>query len=183
MWENREYNIKLEDNMMHDYEKIMLTSGVCDLFMPMGFIAEDSGEMICYDCSGFAPLSRFQIDRTDDALYIMESALLILTKSVEYLITPAKVKLSTDTVFYNKDTGEVKIAYVPLKKCESDFRKNLVTFINQLSKDIRDSYSNYLSETAKYIYHYNYQINDILNKIGLFRREIYLIEKEKQEKY
>jgi len=177
MWDNKEYSIKVEDNVMQDYEKIMLTSGICELFMPMGFMTADQGEMICYDCSGFAPISRFQIDRTDDALYILESALLILSKSIEYLITPSKVMLSTDTVFYNKDTGDVKIAYVPVNEKDSDLKKNLVIFIGQLKSEIQDRYIDYLTETAKCIYHYNYQIKDIINKVGLFRREIYSMEK------
>jgi hypothetical protein len=179
MWDNREYSIKIEDNVMQEYEKIMLTSGICELFMPMGFMIADKGEMIHYDCSGFAPLSRFQIDKTDDALYILENILLILNKATEYLITPSKIMLNTDTVFYNKETGEVKIAYVPLREKDADLKKNLVNFIGQLKIEIQDKYVKYLLDTAKCVYHYNYQINDIINKIGLFRREIYYMEKNK----
>lgn len=173
MWNDREYSIRLEENSVLDYEKIILTSGECSLFMPMGFISADNGETVCYDCSGFIPLSRYQIERTDDALYILENTLLILGKAVEYLLDPAKVTLSTDTVFYNKDTGEVKIAYVPLSGGNPNLKKNIVGFIGQLKADICDCYSEYLTEAAKCIYYYNYHILDIVNKVGLYRREIY----------
>lgn len=178
MWDNREYSIRLEENAMLDFEKIMLTSGECSLFMPMGFMSAENGEMVCYDCSGFMPLSRYQIEKTDDALYILENSLLILGKAVEYLITPAKVTLNTDTVFYNKETGEVKIAYVPSCKEKINLKKNIVGFIGQLKAEIRDNYGQYLIEVAKCIYYYNYHINDIVNKIGLYRREIYMKDKQ-----
>ena len=38
MWDNREFRIRLEENTMKEYERVMLTSGECSLFMPMGFI-------------------------------------------------------------------------------------------------------------------------------------------------
>lgn len=176
MWNNNGYSLKLKENSVLDFEKIMLTSGECSLFMPMGFLSADEGETVCYDCSGFVPLSRYQIDRTDDALYILENILLILNRTVEYLLDPSKVTLNTDTVFYNKETGEVKITYVPLCSEKTDLRKNLVGFIGQLKRDVNDVYSDYLMQTAKYIYYYNYNMTDVVNKIGVFRREIFVKE-------
>ena len=41
MWENKEFKVKLEENAIRDFEKIMLTSGECSIFMPMGFISEN----------------------------------------------------------------------------------------------------------------------------------------------
>lgn len=181
MWNNKEYSIHIEKNSMLDFERIMLTSGECSFFMPMGFMVADDGETVCYDCSGFVPLSRYKIERTDDALYILENILLILRRAVEYLITPAKVTLNTDTVFYNKETGEVKIAYFPSQDKNGSLKKHLVSFIGQIKKDICDEYSRYLIEIAKCIYYYNYHINDIVNKVGLFRREIYIREQRNKK--
>ena len=31
-------------------------------------------------------------------------------------------------------------------------------------------------QTAKYIYYYNYNMTDVVNKIGVFRREIFVKE-------
>lgn len=174
MWDNREFKVELNENSMKDFEKIMLTSGQCSFFMPMGFMGSERGETVCYDCSGFAPLSRYRIERTEDALYILEKSLIILERSVEYLITPSKITLTTDTVFYNKDTGEVKLTYVPVQGRRKSLRNNIVRFIEQLKRDICDGREEYLDRTAKYIYRNNYYIRDIVNKIGLFKREIYL---------
>ena len=43
MWENNEFRIKLRENSIMEYEKIMLSSGQCDFFMPMGFMGEEGG--------------------------------------------------------------------------------------------------------------------------------------------
>lgn len=173
MWGNREFSIKVEENTFRDYERIMLTSGECSFFMPMGFMGEDEVEVVCYDCSGFAPLSNYRIERTEDALYILECVLLIVGKSIEYLITPAKITLTEDTVFYNKETEQVKITYVPVKERQLSIRKNLVGFIEQLKSNICDGNERYLDEATKYIMYHNYYIRDMVNKIGLFKRQLY----------
>ena len=111
-------------------------------------------------------------ERTEDALYLMEQVLLILGKAVEYLITPANITLTTDTVFYSKETGEVKIAYVPVEG-EADLRKNIIRFLLQLKTELCDGKEEYLRKTAQYIYYHNYYIRDMVNKIGRFRRQLY----------
>ena len=176
MWENKEFRIRLEENSMKDFEKIMLTSGECSIFIPLGFIREGSGEYGSYNCSGFAPLNSYRIERTEDALYILENVLLILKRSVEYFIDPSKVKITNETVFYNKDTGQVKIAYVPLLKEEMNLKKNLVKFIGQLKSEIRDDKENYLVEAAKYIYFHNYYLREMINKVGVLKRQVYTEE-------
>lgn len=174
MWGNSEFRIRLEENTMRDYERIMLTSGECSLFMPMGFVGEEGGEVACYDCSGFAPLSSYRVEKTDDALYILENVLLIIGRSVEYLITPAKITVTSDTVFYNKETGQVKIAYIPVSGEIMSMRNNLARFIDQLGQDICDGNEQYLAEAKKYIMHHNYYIREMVNKIGLFKRQLYV---------
>lgn len=173
MWENREFRIKLEENAFRDYEKIMLSSGECNFFMPMGFMGEGESEFVSYDCSGFAPLSSYRVEKTEDALYILECVLLIVGKSIEYFITPAKITISTDTVFYNKDTSQVKIAYIPIGNDNVSMRHNLISFIKQLKEDICDGNEKYLEETEKLIMYHNYYIREMVNKIGLFKRQIY----------
>lgn len=176
MWENKEFKVRLGENTMRDFEKIMLTSGDCNLFMPMGFINENGGEYGRYNCSGFAPLNSYRVERTEDALYILENVLIILGKAVEYFIDPARVTLTTETVFYNKDTGQIKITYIPLTGKKSNLRKNIVIFINQLKAEIRDGKEGYLIEAAKYIYYHNYYLQEMVNKVGLLKRQLYLEE-------
>ncbi len=180
MWEDKGFKLRLEGGSLAEYEKVMLSSGQCEFFMPMGFIASDEGQMACYDCSGFCPLSSYRIERTEDALYLLERTMIILGNAVQYFISPAKVTLTTDTVFYNKDTGQVKIAYVPVTEGSPDLRRNLTSFIDQLKVDIRDGRRDYLDETVEYIYYKNYYISDIITKVALMKRQIYAEDAEKR---
>ncbi len=177
MWNSMDFKTEIKKDSIADFEKIMLSSGQCRFFIPMGFMANGEGETVQYDCSGFAPLSRYRIERTDDALYLLEQVLIILGSSVEYFITPWKITLDTNTVFYNKETGEVKMAYVPAADKKHNLRKNIAVFTEQLRRDIKDGNAKYLEMTIKYIYYNNYSIRDIINKIGMFRRQLYLDKK------
>ena len=76
---------------------------------------------MCINAVSYTHLDVYK--RQEDALYILENVLLILKRSVEYFIDPSKVKITNETVFYNKDTGQVKIAYVPLLKEEINLKK------------------------------------------------------------
>ena len=174
MWENKDFRVRLEENTMRNFEKIMLTSGECSLFMPMGFMNEKGGEYGCYDCSGFAPLSSYRVEKTEDALYILENVLLILERAVDYFIDPAKVTLTEETVFYNKDTGQIKSAYMPRAGSDFNLKKNIVFFIGRLKSEICDGKSSYLVTAAKYIYYHNYCLMEMVNKVGLLKRELYV---------
>ena len=173
MWDD-EYKITFKEDSILDYERIILTSGDCSYLIPMSFVGENGEQVAYYNCSGFAPLSTYSIERTDDALFVLEKVMLILGRVVEYLITPAKITLSTDTVFYNQDTGDIKIAYVPLPSEAVSIRHNLIKFIAQLKVDIKDGNGIYLDKLARLIHYGNYHINDIISRIGLLKRELYL---------
>ena len=48
-----------------------------------------------------------------------------------------------------------------------------MTFLIQIKKDVRDENIEYINRIARCICSRNYYIRDIINKIGLYRREIY----------
>ena len=174
---NMDYRVDIDRGSLKDFEKIMLTSGQCKFFIPMGFMGSEKGETVCYDCSGYAPLEKFRIERIEDALYLLERTLVILEKSVDYYINPTRILLNLDTVFYSKDSGEVKMAYVPLEDEKRNIRMNIIKFIKMLSRDIKDDKDEYLKGIARYVCQNNYYIRDIIRKIELYKRQIYLNRK------
>ena len=174
MWENNEYKMHFNEDTVLDFERIMLTSGECDYLLPMIFLGEGSEQVAYYDCRGLSPLSRYKIDRTEDAFYILEKVLIIMSCVVEYLIDPEKVMLTTDTIFFNVETGEIKIAYVPSIEVSASLRKHILALISELKADVEDDYQSYLDSFAVTVHRNNYQIRDLVNKLGLIRRELYL---------
>lgn len=173
MWENNDYKMCMREESILDFERVMLSSGECSYLIPMLFIGETDKLTAYYDCRGFIPLSKYKVEKTADALYIMEKVLLIMSNVVEYLITPSKVMLTTETVFYDTDSGEIKIAYVPVDDDQDSLRRNLITIIAQLKADICDDYGEYLNRLANLVYSNNYHLRDLVNKLGLIRRELY----------
>ena len=174
MWENNEYRMCFREDSILDFERAMLSSGECRDLLPMMFISGDSKHVVYYDCKGFAPLSRYRVDKTEDALFILEKVLIILSSTIEYLIAPAKVSLSTDTVFFNAETGDIKIAYVPVQEEPAGAAKNLLKLISQLKADVMDEYKEYLDQFALLVFRNNYHMRELTSRIGLRRRELYL---------
>lgn len=174
MWENNEYRLCFRKDSILDFERIMLSSGECVHLLPMLFVNGNSGQVAYYDCKGFTPLSRYRVDRTEDALFILERVLIILSSAIEYLITPAKISLSTDTVFFNAETGEIKIAYVPVKEEPAGTCRNLLRLIAQLKSEVTDGYRDYLDRFAAVVYGNNYHLRELTDRMGLLRRELYL---------
>ena len=82
--------------------------------------------------------------------------------------------LSSDTIFYNQETGEIKIAYVPLPGEAVSIRRNLIKFIAQLKADIKDGNGAYLDKIARTIHYGNHPITEIVRRVGLLKRELYL---------
>ena len=173
MWNKNEYKINFRDDSILDFERVMLSSGECNYLFPMYFIGGDTNQTAYYDCRGFTPLSMYRVDRTEDAFFILEKVIMIMSCVVEYLISPTKVMLNLDTVFFNSETGEIKIAYVPLSDEKGDIRRNLLLFISQLKTDINDGYSMYLDRFAREVNQNSYRLLDLTNKLGLLRRELY----------
>ncbi|MDO4834787.1 MAG: DUF6382 domain-containing protein [Bacillota bacterium] len=173
MWENNEYKMKFNEGNVMEYEKIMLSSGECEYLLPMVFIGEESEQVVYYDCSGFVPLKHYSVETVEDAFFIIENVLLIVSGVRDYLITPARIRLDKDTVFFCAETGEIKIAYVPATDKAADLKRNLLGLIAQLKADVTDGHADYLDRFAVIIHYGNLRIDELLNRIGLLRRELY----------
>lgn len=173
MWENNEYKMKFNGSKVLEYEKVMLSSGECDYLIPMIFIGEESEQVAYYDCSGFVPLKAYSVGTTEDAFFIIENVLLIMCRVGDYLITPSKISLNKDTVFFNIETGEIKIAYVPATERAADLKRNLLCLIAQLKADVTDGHGDYLDRFARTIHYGNYHVDELINRLGLLRRELY----------
>ena len=173
MWENNEYRLCFREDSILDFERTMLSSGGCQHLLPMMFISGDGRHTAYYECRGFVPLSRYRVEKTEDALFILEKVLIILSNVIDYLITPAKVCLSSDTIFCN-GTGEIKLAYVPVAEEPSGTSKNLLRLIAQLKADVNDGFESYLDRFARLVYENNCSLRELTDRMGLLRRELYL---------
>ncbi|MDO5491396.1 MAG: DUF6382 domain-containing protein [Bacillota bacterium] len=156
----------------HSHEIVMLSEGTCPLFFPTVFIREDARVVAVYDCSRYAPLGSFRIEKTEDALFLLEKVLLLLHRSMEYLIMPERILLSPETVFYAEDTGSVRIAFVPVPDPGCSLQQNILRFLGALAADLCDIDQHCLNQLAQKIRLDSMNLRDMLTLTGLIRRRI-----------
>lgn len=169
---NNDFKLRLKEGAVREYEKIVLSSGLCDLFVPMGFVSSEEGEIISYHCSGYAALRQCNITETMEAFEILEKTFLLVSRAGEYLITPSKITLSVDTIFYNRQTKQVKIAYVPVNRQEASLRENMAGLMMQMEQGVKGNGRAYLQKVRKQMEENNYYIRDLINVIGEMRRKL-----------
>lgn len=170
---NNDFRLQLKEGSVKEFEKIVLSSGLCDLFMPMGFVSCEDGELVSYYCSGYTALRQCPITDIKEALDILEKIFQMVHKSTEYLITPSKITLDMSTIFYNKETKQVKIAYVPVQRYQLSLRENMVGFITQMERELKEDSQMYLSAVKTKIEENNYYISDMINLIGEMKRKLH----------
>lgn len=164
-----DYKLELKEGAIKDYEKIVL-SQINDIFMPMGFVSTSEGELVTYNCSGYSALRQCKITEIMEALEILERTFALVSRAGEYLITPRKIRLTIDTIFYNKETHQVKIAYVPVENEYSTLRENMSEFITEMEHEVKGTGKVYLQDVKKEMEENNYYIQDLINVIGSIRR-------------
>ncbi len=170
--QSRNFRVRLKEGSIKEFEKIVLSSGICDLFMPMGFVSCEDGELVSYNCSGYMALRRCGLKDVKQALDLLEKTFLLVSKAAEYLITPGKIMLTLDTIFYDRRTKQVRIAYVPMPQGRMNLQENMATFIGEVERQLPGKKRPYLEKVRRQVRENNYPMKDIINLIGELKREI-----------
>lgn len=168
-----DFKLQLKNGEIKDFEKIVLSSGICELFVPMGFVSSEEGEMVFYDCSGYTALSQYHMKHVREALEVLEKILILISKAGEYLISPSKITLNRETIFYNEKTGQIRIAYVPVSKQWASLKENVIGFVGEVEGEIGGTQRLYLEKVKKHLNHHNYYVKDMINLIGELKRELF----------
>lgn len=169
---NNDFRLQLKEGSVKEFEKVVLSSGLCDLFMPMGFVSCEDGELVSYHCSGYTALRQCSIKEAKAALDILEKTLQLVSEAAEYLITPSRITLDMRTIFYNRKTGQVRIAYVPVDPPGSTLRENMIGFITQMESAVSQEDRLYLETVKNKMEENNYYLADMINLIGDMKRRL-----------
>ena len=164
------FRIQLKEGAIKDYEKIVL-SEINDIFMPMGFVSFDEGELVTYNCSGYASLKQCDIKEALEALEILERTMLLISRASEYLISPNMITLNMDTIFYDRESRQVRIAYVPVENECANLRENMTELITEIKGGLHGNGQTYMDEVRNKMNENNYYIQDLINIIGDIRRD------------
>ena len=163
------FRVELKEGAIKEYEKVIL-SEVNDIFMPMGFVSFDEGELVTYNCSGYSSLRQCDIKEVMEALEILERTFLLVSRASEYLIAPNRITLSMDTIFYDRESHQVRIAYIPVERMSANLRENMSSFITEMKGNLQERDKAYMDKVRNQIEENNYYIQDLINIIGDIRR-------------
>lgn len=176
------FRLQLKEGSIKDFEKVVL-SEVNDIFMPMGFVSFDEGELVTYNCSGYSSLSQCNVTEVMEALEILERTLVLVSRASEYLISPNKITMNMDTIFFDRESGQVRIAYVPAERESASLRENMADFISEMGESIEGSGRNYMKQVRDQMEENNYYIQDLINVIGEIRRSAVREMRSEEEHY
>ncbi len=173
MWKNNEFVLNFKSDI-REYERVVLNSGDCRHLFPMLFIGNATGQTAYYNCSGYVPLSTFRVEKNIGcSVYSGEDFAYSCYCSGASDYTIPGVHAYHGYVFFNRENGNIKIAYVPVTDETASVRRNVLSFIFQLRSEITIEHAAYLEEAARLITYSNYQLRDLINRIGSFKQDLY----------
>lgn len=165
------YEIEVKGEDVSRLEEKMLESGLCNFVVPMWISREGDKVKINYECSGLTSMRELHLKRPKETFEIIEKALLSLNHSRDFYIPPEKLKLSMDTIYYNRQNRSVKIAYVPernhsiagsinglIDEVKLTVNEETKEYLNLIKEDIEAEKRN-LRQIAGYISEYRRSIN------------------------
>ena len=154
-----DYTLDFPKESIKLFEERILASGLCDVIVPMSFQTGKNVKSVTYDCSGYASVRDLEPKNIREIYEILEKTLITLSKSTEFLISPEKITLNIDCVFYNLRSRRVRIAYIPSER--GTVWEHIYGFAMELMNMAEEEAKNYLSELLEEGRLNNYNIRDM----------------------
>jgi len=170
-------NMEYEIGRIKNFEKEILATGICKALLPMSFVCIGEVVKVNYDCSGYKPLSEFEIVSNKEMISLLEKCIFALMNSCEYLINPKKMELSLQTVFYSESKKEIKFAYSPKAVQAEKALQGFTELLKQIENKANErTMSDYLNSIISYIESENVSFMDVINYLGEIKQEIHACE-------
>ena len=168
------FTLEYDRGMIKDFEKRVLTGGVCKAFLPMSFVDFDGKENASYDAGGYRPIACSGFKNSMEMVDLVESCVFALINSNEHLINPKKIELNSETVFSSSSKREIRIAYIPRASPAGKTTDVLTELIDDLRKKAESrEIQEYLRSIAAYVEYSNSSLSDVVNYLGELRQEIH----------
>ena len=164
----------LDKGRIREYEKDILTAGLCRHLLPMGFVSCGKKEQVTYDCTGFCPVGRIRDLDAGELLGIMEKTFLILAETGNHYIPPSRITLNEETVFYDRRKERVRIAYVPMRGRMCSIKVNAGSFIRMMKERAPADMKGYFGRAQESLQLYNYSSADMADILAGMKRELFV---------
>lgn len=170
---NRYLEIKYEASEIAEYIVELLSLGLCDLFLPAGFVDTQYGIVGTYQTEGFRPLASVAEFSTEEILSVAIRLLHGAYQSEKHCIFAGHFRISADCLFVDQGFQQVRMVF---RRDASD-----CTFCEKLAELLETMQEKGCAEGATYIDHaavflrtnrYGYKAQ--LSYLENLRREVYL---------
>ena len=168
------FTAEYEYGRIKEFEKRVLTEGVCGPFLPVSFVKFGEKEKVNYDCNGYVAIEAYQIKSTMEMVVLLEKCAFALIDLCGRLINPKKIELNAGTVYYSEIKKEIRIAYVPRRIPAEKTMEVFTGLLANLENYTRSKeMTGYLRSIRSYIEYSGGGLFDVVNYIGELKQEIH----------
>lgn len=164
--------MEINSDDIKPFEEKVIMSGMCDFTVPTTISALGNKKQVIYNFEGYTALRDMTFVGVKILFEILEKTFVAFKRAGEFLIDPAKVTLTCDTVFYNKKQRDVKIAYIPVGRPKYVVMGSVTSLLDELTERLDGDAVKYLVMTKGDIEKDNYTLEDTIEYIKALRREL-----------
>ncbi len=157
-----------------DYIVELLSLGLCDLFLPAGFVEEDGTLTCMYKTEGFRPLSSVLELSTEEIFSVAISLLHGVYQCEKHGIFSENFAVNVDCIFVDKGFDRIKMIYRKEVGAGTDFSKKLAALMRMLREKGAPSGEGYIDSAAEFLASDEYGYKAQLHHLENLRREVYL---------
>lgn len=100
-----------EEGKIKGFERELVADGICKSFIPASFIREEDRIKVIYSYDGYVKLSELRLNAVE-ILELIESIILKIEEAADLLVDFNRLSFDTDTLFYNQESRDVRMAFV-----------------------------------------------------------------------
>lgn len=170
---NRYLEMKYEKAELAEYVAELLSLGLCDLFLPVGFVDTQAGVIGTYRTEGFRPLSAVAEFSTEEILSAAIKLLHGVYQSEKHGIFAEDFALSEDCLFVDQSFQRVRMVFRKEQDSRT-FSEKLAALLETMQKKGCAEGAVYIENAAAFLKTDQYGYQAQLSYLENLRREVYL---------
>lgn len=164
------YRIQVGTGTFYEYEERVLSSGLCDVTLPMQFLFHGNVTQVFYHCSGYTALGELKLNTPREWFEVLGKLMMTLRKAQEFLLDEERMTLELTTIFFHRKQRNVKIAFFPC--APEGTGKKICRLIQKIQKEADQETAEYLQRLHQNIVRDNLDLAAMTRLTANLRREI-----------
>lgn len=182
----RKFYLEYDKSSFFEYEKRMLSDSECPHTLPMHFLSEEGKETAYYDFTEFIQLEEYIRRKSypddleieyqallHDALDILSRILQCLKGLDEYLLSPNRISLESDTIFISLNNDNINLVFIPNRNNGLPLQGKIIALIETIRCFYHHSeVEQCIERFIELIYQKNLGLDGMIATLGNIQREV-----------